>query len=102
MIKAKVFVEDKEAGVLIENDNGEYLFNYNDGYKGDIVSLTFSDKNKSYKSDILFPFFDGLIPEGWLLDKLVKNWKLDIKDRMSLLINCCSDCIGNVRIEKYE
>ncbi len=102
MIKAKVFVEDTEAGVLTEEDNGEFTFSYNEAYKGDIVSLTFMDKNKKYSSNVLFPFFDGLIPEGWLLNKLVKNWKLDIKDRMNLLINCCNDCIGNVRIEKYE
>jgi len=48
----------------------------------------------------LFSFFDGLIPEGWLLDIAEKNWKLDPRDRMGLLLACCRDCIGAVSIEE--
>ena len=52
---------------------------------------------------MLFPFFDGLIPEGWLLDIAEKNWKLNPRDRMGLLLACCKDCIGAVSIEEvYE
>jgi len=29
----------------------------------------------------LFPFFDGLIPEGWLLEFAEQTWKLDPGDR---------------------
>ena len=47
---------------------------------------------------ILFPFFDGLIPEGWLLDIVQKNWKLDPRDRMGLLLATCKDCIGNISV----
>ena len=46
----------------------------------------------------MIPFFDGLIPEGWLLDIAQKNWKLDPRDRMGLLLTCCKDCIGAVSI----
>jgi serine/threonine-protein kinase HipA len=46
----------------------------------------------------LFPFFDGLIPEGWLLDIAEKNWKLNEKDRMGLLLTFCKNCIGAVSI----
>jgi serine/threonine-protein kinase HipA len=46
----------------------------------------------------LFPFFDGLIPEGWLLDIAQKNWKLNPRDRMGLLMACCKDCIGAVSV----
>ena len=46
----------------------------------------------------LFPFFDGLIPEGWLLDIAEKNWKLNPRDRMGLLLACCKDCIGAVSV----
>ena len=48
---------------------------------------------------MLHPFFDGLIPEGWLLDIAQKNWKIDSRDRMALLPACCRDCIGAVSIE---
>jgi serine/threonine-protein kinase HipA len=47
----------------------------------------------------LFAFFDGLIPEGWLLDIAEKNWKINYKDRMGLLLTCCKDCIGAVSVE---
>jgi serine/threonine-protein kinase HipA len=48
----------------------------------------------------MFPFFDGLIPEGWLLEIAEKNWKLDARDRMGLLLVCCRDCIGDVSIKE--
>ncbi len=102
MRKAKVFVEENFAGTLIEDNEGQYIFTYNEDYQGDAISLTLPLNSKPYKSNILFPFFDGLIPEGWILEKITKNWKLNINDRMELLINCCSDCVGNVRIEKDE
>ena len=54
--------------------------------------------SKPYQSNVLFPFFDGLIPEGWLLDITVKNWKINPNDRMGLLLACCKDCIGAIGI----
>jgi serine/threonine-protein kinase HipA len=102
MRKAKVFVNNTKAGELIENDDGMYIFQYSEGYYKDPVSLTLPTRKEPYKSKILFPFFDGLIPEGWMLNVAVQNWKLNIFDRMGLLLTLCHDCIGNVRIEKDE
>ena len=62
------------------------------------VSQTMPLSQKTYKSKTFFPFFDGLIPEGWLLEIAVKNWKLDPRDRMGLLLAVCRDCIGAVSI----
>ena len=56
-------------------------------------------REESFQSNTLHPFFDGLIPEGWLLDIAQKNWKIDARDRMALLLACCRDCIGAVSIE---
>jgi serine/threonine-protein kinase HipA len=50
----------------------------------------------------MFPFFDGLIPEGWMLDLALNNWKLDRTDRMGLLLNCCGDTIGAVSVEPIK
>jgi serine/threonine-protein kinase HipA len=47
---------------------------------------------------VMLPFFDGLIPEGWLLEVAETNWKLNIRDRMGLLLACCRDCSGAVSI----
>ena len=105
MKKAKVMMHNKLAGILIEDENG-YHFQYDQTYleseAKEVISLTLPLTDKTYKSNVLFPFFDGLIPEGWLLDIAQKNWKLNPRDRMEILIKTCHDCIGAVSIEPFE
>ena len=62
------------------------------------VSLTLPLRGEPYKATVLFPFFDGLIPEGWLLGIAERSWKIIRRDRMSLLLACCKDCIGAVSV----
>jgi serine/threonine-protein kinase HipA len=91
------------AGKLQETEQGytfEYLKEYLIDKEAQAVSLTLPLRSDVYQSNILFPFFDGLIPEGWLLDIAERNWKLNQKDRMGLLLACCKDCIGAVSIEQ--
>ena len=57
-------------------------------------------QSEEYISKTLFPFFDGLIPEGWLLNIAINNWKLNPRDRFSLLLCTCKDPIGNVKIQE--
>ncbi len=101
MRKAKVYMHNQWSGVIAENEEG-FVFTYEDDYlKSDnpeSVSLTLPLSEKPYKSTTMFPFFDGLIPEGWLLDIAEKNWKIREADRMGLLMACCKDCIGAVSI----
>jgi serine/threonine-protein kinase HipA len=105
MRRAKIYYQSQLAGVLSEEDTG-YRFVYDNDYlrqPGAIpVSLTMPLSQKEFESNVLFPFFDGLIPEGWLLDISVQNWKLDPRDRMGLLMTCCRDCIGAVSVEPFE
>ena len=105
MKKAKVYMYDDWAGTLIENDEG-FFFSYEADYLSkentEPISLTLPLQEKTYESQILFPFFDGLIPEGWLLDIVERNWKLNIRDRMAVLLVACRDCIGAVSIEQIE
>ena len=102
MKKAKVFLKDQLAGILIENEEG-YTFMYDPEFlkseHAEAISLTLPLTEIPYQDKVLFPFFDGLIPEGWLLDIAQKNWKVDLRDRMALLLACCKDCIGAVSIE---
>ncbi len=99
--KANIFLGNTLAGSLQEIDTG-YLFVYNAEYINNkdakAISLTLPLVEIEYKSPVLFSFFDGLIPEGWLLDIAQENWKLNYKDRMGLLLACCKDCIGAVSI----
>lgn len=101
MRKAKVLFKDMVAGYLTETDNG-YQFAYTENYLDNPlckpVSLTLPLTNRPYHSPTMFPFFDGLIPEGWMLDIASRNWKLSPNDRMGLLMTCCHDCIGAVSV----
>jgi serine/threonine-protein kinase HipA len=101
MRKAKVFYQDNWAGTLTEDAEG-YHFQYEHEYLAKEkapISLTLPLKEVTYHSLVLFPFFDGLIPEGWILDIVEKNWKVNHKDRMGILLVACRDCIGAVSIE---
>jgi serine/threonine-protein kinase HipA len=97
-----VYLKNIFCGVVSETDNG-YSFEYNKEYlqnsQAQAVSLTMPLTEKKFQSKTLFAFFDGLIPEGWLLDIAEKNWKINNKDRMGLLLTCCKDCIGAVSVE---
>lgn len=99
--KAYVYVRDTYAGVLSETDSG-YTFSYDRAYMlradATAVSLTLPMREEVYRSSTLFSFFDGLIPEGWLLNVISRNWKLLPTDRFGLLLKACKDPIGNVSI----
>lgn len=98
---AYVYVRNHFAGTLSETDEG-YCFSYDQAYlqspHPSPVSLTLPLTEESYHSKTLFSFFDGLIPEGWLLSVVSRNWKIDKKDRFGLLLVACRDGIGNVTI----
>ena len=88
-----------------ENDAGYefcYLPEYLSLEKAKAVSMTLPLQEEAYTSPVLFPFFDGLIPEGWLLDVALRNTDISILDRMSLLLTCCKDCIGAVSVIPLE
>lgn len=101
MKAADVFLKKSLTGTLVEDEEG-FTFQYDNQYlkqkDAKPVSLTLPLTEKPYHSNILFPFFDGLIPEGWLLDIAERSWKINQRDRMSLLMACCKDCIGAVSI----
>lgn len=101
MKQAEIFMHDKLAGILTEDENG-FIYQYASEYLKDedseAISLTMPLKSEPYKDTVLFPFFDGLIPEGWLLDIAERSWKINQRDRMSLLLACCKDCIGAVSV----
>ncbi|MDE6451458.1 MAG: HipA N-terminal domain-containing protein [Odoribacter sp.] len=105
MKQANIFYKDLLAGILTENDSG-YEFCYLPEYlffeTAKAVSLTLPLQEEVYTSPVLFPFFDGLIPEGWLLDVALRNTDISILDRMSLLLLCCKDCIGAISIVPIE
>lgn len=103
--KGKVYYKKSYAGEVWQDEDG-YGFQYAEEYllKTDAasVSLTLPLRKEPFLQATMLPFFDGLIPEGWLLDITVKIWKVNPSDRMGLLLIACKDCIGAVSIEQIE
>ncbi len=103
MRKAAIYYKEFLAGILTETDDGDYTFEYDEKYviehPKEGITLTMLVRSKTFTEKRLFPFFEGLIPEGWLLDIASKNWKINQNDRMGLLLACCQNCIGAVSIQ---
>jgi serine/threonine-protein kinase HipA len=105
MRSAEIYMHARLAGVLKEKDYG-YVFSYAPDYlkypDARAISLSLPLQSELFEDKRLFPFFDGLIPEGWLLELAEQTWKLSPRDRMGLLLACCRDCIGAVRVVPVE
>lgn len=103
MRQAEIFYKDILAGILTETDDGEYIYKYENEYikkhSEKFLTFTMPVREKEYVDKRLFQFFDGLIPEGWLLNIASKNWKINTNDRMGLLLACCKNCIGAVSVK---
>lgn len=103
--RANIYVKNILAGELKEVSEG-YVFKYNETYLNSkypfLVSLTFPLRKEEFFSTTLFSFFDGLIPEGWLLNKISNNWKIPLNDRFGLLLVSCKDTIGDVSVVRCE
>ena len=102
MRKGKVNYKNRLAGNLTETNEGDFVFQYDGQYvkehPADFLTFTMPVTIRPYSDRRLFPFFEGLIPEGWLLEIASKNWKINRNDRMGLLLACCQNCIGAVSV----
>lgn len=100
---ADVYIQGVKAGQLSETDDGyefRYLTAYLESSHPLSASLTLPLQKTPYTSKTIFAFFDGLIPEGWLLSVVKKHWHIPEKDRFGVLLVACRDCIGDVQIVK--
>jgi serine/threonine-protein kinase HipA len=106
MRKAQIYYKDILAGLLTETNEGEYTFQYEKDYVSkypkQFITFTMPVIEPKYSDKRLFPFFEGLIPEGWLLDIAAQNWKINKNDRMGLLLACCQDCVGAVSVKPIK
>jgi len=99
MRRAKIYNHGVYAGDLIETDKQTFEFHYLPDYKGPAISLTMPCLQKDFYFENFPPFFDGLLPEGLLLEFLLKNAKIDRGDYFSQLITVGKDCVGSVTVE---
>jgi serine/threonine-protein kinase HipA len=92
-----VYNHDIKAGVLSEDDGG-YRFVYHDDYKGEPVSLTLPVRSEAYEFSSFPPFFEGLLPEGFQLESLLRAKKIDADDYLAQLEEVGQDCVGSVTL----
>ncbi len=106
MRQGEVYYGNVRAGIITETDEGQFIFQYDRNfvkqYPDDFITFTMPVREQPYEANYLFPFFEGLIPEGWLLDIASKSWKINPNDRMGLLLACCQDCIGAVSVRPLK
>ncbi len=100
-----VYFKNLKAGIIEQTHTG-YRFTYHPDYLNMTdpipISQTLPLQPEPFDSNTMFPFFDGLIPEGWLLDVATETWKIDPRDRMKLLLTVCQDCVGAVKVVADE
>lgn len=106
MRKAIVKYNNIDCGILQELASGEYEFVYNEKYIQEhnhlFITFNMPVQKFPYRSKRLFPFFEGLIPEGWLLNIASANWKINKNDRMGLLLACCQNAVGAVSVHPIK
>ncbi|AEM71723.1 HipA N-terminal domain protein [Allomuricauda ruestringensis DSM 13258] len=102
MRKAVVYTHGKRAGVLTEVSPNEYHFDYDEDYDGDSISLTMPVSQKKYSFKSFPPFFEGLLPEGVMLQGLLRIVKIDQKDYFSQLMATGADLVGAITVKPME
>lgn len=101
MRRAIVRVNREAAGYLVqESPEGTFTFEYLSEYRGSPVSLTMPVREEPYRFDRFPSFFDGLLPEGFQLEALLRAHKLDRTDFMGQILRVGSDLVGFVTVEE--
>jgi len=101
MKRARVLIDGVVAGYLIEHVKGKsYEFHYLEGYDGPSISLTMPKKERIYRFDRFPPFFEGFLPEGMMLEGLLRKAKIDSDDLFEQLVRVGQELVGNVTVER--
>ena len=103
MKQVEILLFDIPVGLLKEVEfSKEYIFSYYSDYSGSPVSKTLPLAVKDYQFDCFPPFFDGLLPEGVMLEFMLKQKKIDKNDYLSQLIAVGSDLVGAVTVRVFH
>ena len=106
MARGIVYYQDVPAGI-IELEATGYIFTYSDSYLADAelpaISLTLPKRREPYHSDILFPFFFGLLAEGTTKEIQCQELKIDANDHFTRLLKTAGvDTIGPVTVREVK
>ncbi|WP_028666173.1 HipA N-terminal domain-containing protein [Runella zeae] len=102
MRKAFVYLNSEAVGTLAETADG-LVFRYDDHYmarpNAHALSLTMPISQQEFKSAYLFPFFYGLLSEGYNRVVQCRLLKIDENDDFGLLLAIAhTDTVGAVRV----
>jgi HipA-like protein len=105
MRQAEIYYNKILAGLLTENDNGEYIFRYDDKYFQDsslpAISLTLPKTKQEYRSATLFSFFFNMLSEGANKAIQCQTLRIDEEDYFGLLLATAhTDTIGAITVKK--
>ena len=99
--RGEVRLDGRRVGSLVETPKGS-RFQYDAEWLADPravpVSMTLPLRTEPYDAAGLHPFFENLLPEGWLLEIATKKLKISKDDAFGLLLALCADCAGAVEI----
>ena len=103
MRQCKVFVHDREAGLLQETDERQYIFTYLSEYGGAPVCLSMPVRREPYRSSHLFPYFFNMLSEGANRQTQSVLLHIDEDDDFAILLATAQeDTIGAVTVKPIE
>lgn len=99
--RGRVRLDGTDVGTIEETVGGiefRYLPDWLNRVDAVPVSLTLPLRPEPFVSRTLHPFFDNLLPEGWLLELSTAKLKIPKDDAFGILLATCADCVGAVEI----
>jgi serine/threonine-protein kinase HipA len=99
--RAHIQIDGTHVGTLVESED-QFQFRYDTAWlnksNATPISKTMPLREEPYTSRNLHPFFENLLPEGWLLELSTAKFKISKDDIFGLLLATCSDCFGAVEV----
>jgi serine/threonine-protein kinase HipA len=99
--RGTVHLDGRRVGTIVAIEGGT-RFTYDEAWLATPgarpVSLTMPLRREPYQARGLLPFFENLLPEGWLLELSTAKLKIAKDDAFGLLLATCADCIGAVEV----
>jgi serine/threonine-protein kinase HipA len=102
MRRARVFQQRRLAGIFEQLDEHNFRFSYEPDYEGEPVSLTMPLSQRVYEFDTFPSVFEGLLPEGVMLEGLLRRNKIDRNDLFTQLLVVGNDVVGSLQIVSDE
>jgi len=104
--KGAVRIAGRRVGTIEEVETGGIRFTYDKDWvaRKDTVpiSQTMPLREEPYSSRGLHPFFENLLPEGWLLEIATSKFRIPRDDAFGLLLALGADCIGAIEVLPEE